>query len=59
MAYHDSVSVIVPRFTSFVEDFVFCCYQNTILFGSQNGSLWFFAEASTNTVLPLSLCLHF
>ena len=30
--YHDSVSVIVPRFTSFVEDFVLCCYQVTIPF---------------------------
>ena len=33
-SYHDSVSVIVPRFTSFAEDFVLYCCQVTILFWS-------------------------
>ena len=56
--YHDSVSMIVPRFTSFVEDFVLCCYQVTILFCSQNRSLLIFAEVSMNTVSPF-LCVHF
>ena len=37
--YHDSVSVIVPRFTSFVEDFVLCCCQVTTIFCSWNRSL--------------------
>ena len=27
--YHDSVSMIVSRFISFVEDFVICCYEVT------------------------------
>ena len=40
--YHDSVSVIVPRFTSFTEDFLLCCCQVTILFWSQNRSLLVF-----------------
>ena len=30
--YHDRISMIVPWFTSFVEDFVICCYQVTKLF---------------------------
>ena len=30
--YHDRVSMIVPWFTSFVEDFVICCYQVSKLF---------------------------
>ena len=50
--YHGSVSVIVPRFTAFAEDFVLCCCQVTILFWSQNGSLLVFAEAWT-------LCFRF
>ena len=49
--YHDSVSVIVPRFTSFVEDCVLCCCQVTILFCSLNRSLLVFAKVSMNTVL--------
>ena len=56
--YHEKISVIVPIFTSFVEDFVLCCYQITILFCSQKTSLLFFAEINMNTMLP-SLCLHF
>ena len=37
--YHESVSVIVQGFTSFVEDFVLRCHQVTKLFCSWNGSL--------------------
>ena len=36
--YHDSVSMIVSRFTSFIEDFVICCFQVTKVFCSRNGS---------------------
>ena len=32
--YHERVSMIVPRFTSFVEDLVICCHQVTELFWS-------------------------
>ena len=49
--YHGSVSVTVPRFTSFGEDFVLCCSQVTILFCSQNRSLLVFSEVSMNTML--------
>ena len=37
--YHDSVPVIVLEFTSFIEDFVICCYQVTKLFCSWKRSL--------------------
>ena len=33
--YHDCVSVIVSRSTSFIENFVICCYQVTKLFCSR------------------------
>ena len=55
--YHDSVSVIFPRFTSFVEDLVLCCCQVILFFSSQNRSLLVFAEVSMNTVLPFFVSL--
>ena len=30
--HHDSISVIVSRFTTFTENFVICCYQVTKIF---------------------------
>ena len=50
--YQGTVSVIVPRFKSFAEDFVLYHYQVTILFCSQRWSLSVSAEVSMNTVLP-------
>ena len=41
--YHDCVSVIVSRFTSFVENLMICRYQVTKLFCSR----WSFASASS------------
>ena len=50
--YQGTVSVIVPRFKSFAEDFVLYHYQVTIHFCSQRWSLSVSAEVSMNTVLP-------
>ena len=41
--YHHSVSMIVPRFTSFTENFVICCCQVTKVFSTRYG----FAIASS------------
>ena len=45
--HHDSVSMIVSRFTSFTKNFVICCYQVTKTFCSRYGCASAFSARTT------------
>ena len=51
--HHDSVPLILPRFTFLFEDFVICCYQVTKFFSTRYG----FAIASSASAGLISLLL--